>query len=248
MNRPLICVALAASALALSGCNAMTRLSEVGGTPQLTQTQNPIRRPEYQPVSMPMPRPAEAPRYANSLWRPGARAFLKDQRADEVGDIVTVVIAIEDSAKLSNKTTRKRDNLEDAQLPAFGGLETKLAKILPDAVNPLSLVDFSSSTENSGEGEIDRDEEINLKVAAVVTQTLPNGNLVVMGRQEVRVNFEVRELLVTGVIRPEDIGSDNAVSYEKIAEARISYGGRGHISDVQAPRYGQQLFDVVFPF
>lgn len=248
MRNPTICAAALVASVILSGCNTVQRLSEIGGTPRLTHTDNPIQRPEYQPVSMPMPRPSETPRYANSLWRPGARGFLKDQRADEVGDIVTVLIEIEDSAKLSNKTTRKRDNTEDADLPALGGLETKLAKLLPSAVSPTDLINFSSSTENTGEGNIDRDEEINLKVAAVVTQTLPNGNLVIMGRQEVRVNFEVRELLVTGVIRPEDIGSDNAVSYEKIAEARISYGGRGHISDVQQPRYGQQLFDVVFPF
>lgn len=246
MKRAVLCAA--AAALLLSGCNAMTRLSEVGATPKMSHTSDPTRRPEYQPVSMPMPRPAAQPRYANSLWRPGSRGFLKDQRADEVGDIVTVVIEIADSAKLSNSSKRSRDNSEDAQLPALGGFETKLPNLLPDTVNPLSLIDFSSKTENAGEGEIDRDEEINLKVAAIVTQTLPNGNLVIMGRQEVRVNYEVRELLVTGVIRPEDIGSDNAVSYEKIAEARISYGGHGHISDVQAPRYGQQLFDVVFPF
>lgn len=248
MKKSTICATALVTGMLLSGCNTVQRLSEIGGTPRMTHTDNPTQRPEYQPVSMPMPRPSETPRYANSLWRPGARGFLKDQRADEVGDIVTVLIEISDSAKLSNKTTRKRDNLEDAQLPALGGLETKLAKLLPSAIDPTDLIEFSSKTENSGEGEIDRDEEINLKVAAIVTQTLPNGNLVIMGRQEVRVNFEVRELLVTGVIRPEDIGSDNAVSYEKIAEARISYGGRGHISDIQQPRYGQQLFDVVFPF
>jgi flagellar L-ring protein precursor FlgH len=195
-----------------------------------------------------MPRPAARPRYANSLWRPGARAFLKNQRADEVGDIVTVVINIADSAKLSNKTTRARNNCEDADLPALGGLETQHAKIMPKGFNPLKATDFGTQTSVSGEGAIDRDERINLRVAAIFTQTLPNGNLVIVGRQEVRVNFEMREILVTGVIRPEDIGSYNAVSYDKIAEAIIDYSGRGHISDVQQPRYGQQLFDVVFPF
>ena len=248
MNKPALFAACGLAAIALSGCNTLNRFTEIGAAPKLTAVENPIRRPEYRPVSMPMPRPAIAPRYANSLWRPGSRAFLKDQRADEVGDIVTVLIEIKDSAKLSNKTTRARNNTEDAQIPTFGGFETKLAKLLPNAVDPTNLIDFSANTSNSGEGEIDRDEEINLKVAAIVTQTLPNGNLVIQGRQEVRVNFEMRELLVTGVIRPEDIGSDNSVSYEKIAEARIAYGGRGHITDVQQPRYGQQLFDVVFPF
>lgn len=248
MNRKTLILTLALSTTALSGCNTLNRFTEIGAEPKLTRVENPTRRPEYQPVSMPMPRPSAPSPYANSLWRPGSRAFLKDQRADEVGDIVTVLIDIQDSAKLSNKTSRSRVNSEDAQLPALGGFETKLAKLLPDAVDPTSLIDFASNTSNSGEGEIDRDEAISLKVAAIVTQTLPNGNLVILGRQEVRVNFEIRELLVTGVIRPEDIGSDNAVSYDKIAEARIAYGGRGHISDVQQPRYGQQLFDVVFPF
>lgn len=243
---PLILIGL--STMTLGACNTFDRAAAIGSPPQMTRVENPVRRPEYQPISMPMPRPATAPRYANSLWRPGARAFLKDQRASAVGDIVTVAIQISDSAKISNKTTRARNNLEDADLPALGGLETQLAKLLPKAVNPANLIEFGSKTENSGEGTIDRGETINLRVAAIVTQTLPNGNLVLQGRQEVRVNFEMRELLVTGVIRPEDIASDNSVAYDKIAEARISYGGRGHISDVQQPRYGQQLFDVVFPF
>lgn len=247
MRRPIL-IAVGLAALALSGCNTVTRMSEIGSAPKMTPVENPTRRPEYHPVSMPMPRPAQTPRYANSLWRPGARAFLKDQRADEVGDIVTVVIQIEDSATLTNKSTRSRSNSEDADIPALGGIESKLAKILPKAVDPTNLIDFGSNTSNSGEGAIDREEEINLKVAAIVTQTLPNGNLVLLGRQEVRVNYEMRELIVSGVIRPEDIASDNSVSYEKIAEARISYGGRGHISDFQQPRYGQQLFDVVFPW
>jgi flagellar L-ring protein FlgH len=248
MKSATLILAITVSSFALTGCNVLTRVSEVGSAPDLTHVANPLTHPGYQPVSMPMPRPAPAPRYANSLWRPGSRAFLKDQRADEVGDIVTVVIDIADNAKLSNKTTRARTNSEDADIPAIGGLETKLSKLLPKAVDPTNLIEFGSKTSNSGEGAIDRDEEINLRVAAIVTQTLPNGNLVIQGRQEVRVNYEVRELMVTGVIRPEDIGSDNAVNYDKIAEARISYGGRGHISDVQQPRYGQQLFDVVFPF
>jgi flagellar L-ring protein FlgH len=81
-----------------------------------------------------------------------------------------------------------------------------------------------------------------------VTQVLPNGNLVVQGRQELRVNFEVRELQITGVIRQQDISSTNTVSYTKLAEARISYGGRGQLTDVQQPRYGQQLLDIIAPF
>lgn len=119
---------------------------------------------------------------------------------------------------------------------------------MPNAVSPARLIDLDSSTSNRGAGTVNRDETIELKIAAAVTQMLPNGNLVIFGRQEVRVNFEVRELQITGVIRRADITNANTISYEKIAEARISYGGGGHITDFQQPRDGQQVFDVLFPF
>lgn len=232
----------------LSGCNALTRLAEVGREPPLTNIQNPTSSPSYRPVSMPMPRESDRQRAPNSLWRHGARAFFKDQRASRVGDLLTVMISIDDSAKFNNKTTRGRNNSEDASATAVLGFETKLAGFLPNAVDPSNLFDLESATSNVGEGTINRDEKIELKVAAVVTQRLPNGNLVLSGRQEVRVNFEVRQLQVTGVIRPEDIAADNTITSDKIAEARISYGGKGHISDVQQPRYGTQILDVIFPF
>ena len=82
----------------------------------------------------------------------------------------------------------------------------------------------------------------------MITEVLPNGNLAIFGRQEVQVNFERRDLVVAGVIRPEDITSGNTIAYEQIAEARVSYGGQGQITDFQQPRYGQQLYDIVFPF
>jgi flagellar L-ring protein precursor FlgH len=197
---------------------------------------------------MPMPQTADRKRAPNSLWRHGARAFFKDQRAARVGDLLTVMISMEDSAKINNKTTRGRTNSEDASATSLLGFETKLSGILPNAVNPASLLDLDSTTSNVGEGTINRDEKIELKVAAVITQKLPNGNLVLSGRQEVRVNFEVRQLQVVGVIRPEDIKADNTITSDKIAEARISYGGKGHISDIQQPRYGTQILDVIFPF
>lgn len=235
--------------LALAACgNTQRRLAEVGQEPKLTRVVDPTSVPGYQPVVMPMPAPQPMERSANSLWRSGSRAFLKDQRAARVGDILTVLIRIDDKAQLQNKTTRTRNNSESAGIPSFLGLESKLGKILPKAVDPTSLIDMSSDTSNSGSGAVTRGEAINLKVAALVTQVLPNGNMAIQGRQEVRVNFEVRELLIAGVVRPEDITSENAITYEKIAEARIAYGGRGQLSDVQQPRYGQQIYDIVFPF
>ncbi|MFN4089506.1 MAG: flagellar basal body L-ring protein FlgH [Alphaproteobacteria bacterium] len=235
--------------LALSACgNTQRRLAEVGQEPKLTRVVDPTSVPGYQPVVMPMPAPQPMERSANSLWRSGSRAFLKDQRAARVGDILTVLIRIDDKAQIQNNTTRTRNNSESAGMPSLLGLESQLTKILPSTVNPNSLIDMRSGTSNAGGGAVTRGEAINLKIAAIVTQVLPNGNMAIQGRQEVRVNFEVRELLIAGVVRPEDITSENAITYEKIAEARIAYGGRGHISDVQQPRYGQQIYDIIFPF
>ena len=240
--------ALVLCGIAVSGCNMLTRLASVGQEPPLTQIQNPVQAPHYQPVSLPMPKDHTRPRAPNSLWRHGARAFFKDQRAVRVGDLVTVLISISDKATLNNTTTHDRTNSNDSSINALLGYETSLSRVLPETINPGSLIDIDSTTANTGKGTISRDEEINLKIAAVVTQKLPNGNLVVLGRQEVRVNFEARQLQVAGVIRPEDIKADNTISYEKIAEARISYGGKGHISDLQQPRYGQQIYDIIWPF
>ncbi len=241
-------VTIALIGLALSACNALTRMSEVGEEPPLTQIHNPAVLHGNKPIAMPMPPPVMVERQPNSLWRPGSRAFLKDQRASEVGDIVTVVIVIDDKATISNTTSRSRTAGEDSSATSLLGYQDSLAALLPEAVNPLSLIDLDSTSSTLGAGSVKRDEKINLRVAAVVTQILPNGNLVLAGRQEMRVNFEVRELLVTGLIRPEDITSSNTISYDQIAEARISYGGRGHISDVQQPRYGQQIYDIIWPF
>lgn len=241
---------LGAVAAGLPACNALSRVSDIGNTPEMTRIQDPQANPNYQPVSLPMPTPVPAERNPNSLWRTGAKAFFKDQRAAKVGDIMTVSITIDDKAQINNTTTRSRNNSENAGIPGFFGLQgaAGLNKILPEEATGANLVSATSSTSNTGNGGVNRKEQINLKVAALVTQVLPNGNLVIQGRQEVRVNYELRDLQITGVVRPEDITAQNTVTYEKIAEARISYGGRGQISDVQQPRYGQQLFDIIMPW
>ena len=178
---------------------------------------------------------------ANSLWRPGARAFFKDQRAKQVGDVMTVVVNIQNErAQLAATTKRSRASGENAEVTDFFGV-TPIQSAEPH-------VGATADSTFSGTGSVDRSENISIRLAAVVLQILPNGNLAVAGRQEVRVNGDIRELQVAGVIRPEDIRSDNTISWDKIAEARISYGGRGTITDVQQPRYGQQIFDVLFPF
>lgn len=241
--------ALALTFATLSGCNMLTRLSEVGDGPELSNIQNPIARKDYQPVSLPMPSPQPIEANPNSLWRAGARAFFKDHRAKEVGDVLTVTVSLDDSAKFENKTTRARTDTEVVTATDLLGFEDELTKILPQGIDaPGNIVDFGNDHDTEGDGEIDRSETLSLTFAAVVTQILPNGSLVVMGRQEVRVNNELRELMVTGVVRPSDIESDNTVTHEKIAELRVAYGGRGSLSDLQSPRWGMQIWDVVFPF
>ncbi|MGB0935159.1 MAG: flagellar basal body L-ring protein FlgH [Alphaproteobacteria bacterium] len=242
-----ICVVLMAG-LTLTGCNSLNRLSQVGEAPPLTQIRNPVSNPSYAPITMPMPNAKVEIRGENTLWKSGARSFFKDQRAKDVGDILTILVKFEDKADISNKTSRSRTSSEKVQVNNFMGFETKLTGVLPQGVDPSNLIGFSSSPSHEGNGVVARKEKLDLKVAATIIQVLPNGNFVVAGRQEIRVNFEVRELLITGIIRPQDIMSDNTISSEKIAEARVSYGGRGHITDVQQPPYGQQILDAISPF
>lgn len=232
----------------LGGCSAVDRLKDVGETPKLSAIENPVMQAGYRPVSMPMPVPEKLSYSPNSLWRTGARAFFEDQRARRVGDILTVIVEISDKAEIENTTNRNRDNSESANVAKFAGVEEILKAILPKSVDLNELIAATSKSNSEGGGEIDREEKISTKIAAVVTQVLPNGNMAIEGRQEIRVNFEMRELIVAGVVRPEDITSRNTVPISKIAEARISYGGKGQISDVQQPRYGQQILDILLPF
>ena len=247
-RKKMLTLAVLGLAVLVSGCGTVGRLKDVGKAPPLTPIKNPVATKSYKPVTMPMPQTEKTVYEANSLWQSGARAFFKDQRASSIGDILTVNINISDKAEIDNATTRTRANSEDANLSKLLGFETELGGFLPDAVDPTNLASLGSSSSSAGAGQVDREEDIELTVAAVVTQVLPNGNLVIRGSQEIRVNFEVRELFVTGIIRPEDISNGNTIDDTQIAEARISYGGRGQITDVQQPRYGQQVFDIIMPF
>ncbi len=240
--------ALSAVIAAVAGCNTLTKLSEIGDGPKLSQIDNPTARPDYKPVNLPLPAAQPADHNPNSLWRPGAKAFFKDTRAKDIGDILTVKLNLKDSATWDNKTERDRKDSEDTDVTALLGLEAEFSKVLPEAVNPASMMSFGNTHSTSGDGSIERSETLEVTFAAIVTQILRNGHLVILGRQEVRVNAELRELMVTGVIRPEDIDSDNSIPHEKIAEMRVAYGGRGTLSNLQQPRWGAQIWDVLFPF
>jgi flagellar L-ring protein precursor FlgH len=236
---------LVSCGIALSGCGSLTKLSELGKPPELSKSADPTKDPGYRPMTMPMPKQQEAPTEANSLWRSGSRAFFKDQRAAQVGDIVTIVVSMTDSAQLNNVTTLSRASTELAGAPGVAGLTARLGPTIPDATK---IINMNSTNTNTGNGQIQRNEAVTLRLAGVVTQRLSNGNLVVMAQQEFEVNSELRLLKVSGVIRPEDIASDNTVLQDRMAEARIQYGGRGEMTELQTPRWGQQLMDILLPF
>jgi flagellar L-ring protein precursor FlgH len=246
LNRIILTGAMLSLAALAGGCSSIDRLSQIGEKPKLTEIENPTTQPGYKPVQMPMPKPEQASYNANSLWRNGSRAFFKDQRAARIGDLLTVTVNITDKANIANETQRSRSNKEDSGITDFIGAQTlgaQAKKVLPGRI-----LTADSTASSDGKGSVNRQEALQTNVAAVVTQVLPNGNLVVEGKQEIRVNFEIRELIVAGIVRPEDIQSDNTIDSSKIAQARIAYGGRGQITDVQQPRYGQQVMDILLPF
>lgn len=241
---PLIILALALPVTACAGA------AEAIKGPKLTPVGDPTPLVVEQPSLLSAyrahddtPRPASA----NSIWRAGARTFFNDQRAAKVGDILTVLITIDDSAQVQNGTTRERKTTNSMGMTHLFGLETVLQHAIP-GVTPSALVNTNGDNSLTGTGSINRAEKINLTVAAVVTKVMPNGNLVIQGRQEVKTNAELRELTVGGIVRPEDISSSNTINHTQIAEARISYGGRGDLSRTNSTPGGQALMESFQPF
>ncbi|MCX8476645.1 MAG: flagellar basal body L-ring protein FlgH [Sphingomonas sp.] len=253
MRKVILLVALGAT---LSGCGAVGRLQQVGKAPKLSGM-DPVATPEVE-ASLAMPsdragtarptqvaaqQPAAAP--TASLFRTGAGAFFRDQRAGKMGDILTIKINIQDKADIGNNTSRTRGGSENGGLGGLLGI-APVAKLLGN--NAAAALETNSGSKYAGGGTTARSETINMTMAAIVTQVLPNGNLMIRGKQEVRVNFEMRELIVTGLIRPEDIARDNSIQHSQIAEARVIYGGKGQLTDAQQARWGQQIYDALFPF
>jgi flagellar L-ring protein precursor FlgH len=238
MTKPAILLSLI---VLLGGC--ATNPTELGREPHLSPVGAGLRA-ERVPISS---EPSPVPRYrpGNSFWQDNGADLFRDARAMKIGDVVTVKISIRDKASLDNNSQRSRDSKRNLDFDLKYDMKTPPVKGSGEGSIASSL-DGKTSTE--GKGAISRSESIELLVAAVVTGILPNGNLIISGSQEVRVNFEVRVLSVAGVVRPRDISTENIVSYDKIAEARISYGGRGRITEVQQPAWGQQVLDWLLPF
>ena len=235
---------LIATLVALQGCS---KLENVGKTPAFTPAD---RSAEVQAMRVPAlygSTPAPTNERA-SLWSGGRGSLLGDRRVGQQGDIMTVVIQIDERAEISNATSRSRNGSETSGASQLLGIPQVVDRFLPGGASLANAGEFSSTSASDGQGTVRRSESLELRVAATVTDVLQNGVLRIQGSQEVRVNFEIRELLVTGYVRPQDISRRNEITYDKIASARISYGGRGHISDVQQPRYGQQIADIILPF
>src|SRR6201991_4812356 len=226
--------------VALCACSAVDRIENIGEAPKLA----PVGNPADTHIVAAIPQPAPITHAGNSLWQPGAKSFFHDPRANHVGDVITVNVSVADTAKLQNSTARSRTNSDDANLTNFFGLENAL----PKGIDPTSLVKMGSDTSNVGSGAVNRQEDINMTLAALVAQVLPNGNLVIDGHQQVRVNNELRDMRVAGIVRREDITQNNTIDLSQIAEARVTYGGQGTMSDVQQPRYGSQLLDIIMPW
>lgn len=231
--------------LSLVGCG---RIDHVGKRPDFTPTDSGR---EHLAMSVQgLPQSLEKQRLVDqsSTWSGSRNSLLGDRRAGEQGDILTVVIEIDEEAEISNSTSRSRSGSESLQMPQLFGLPQRLDKRLPEGATSADAVSIGSNSSSDGDGSVRRNEKLTLRVAATIIEVLPNGVMRIQGSQEVRVNFEIRELLVEGYVRPADVSRLNEITYDKIASARISYGGRGQIMDVQQPRYGQQIADILLPF
>jgi flagellar L-ring protein FlgH len=238
----------AALSAMLGGCAALDPIRLLGvQNPPMAPINNPAAEPGYKPVQMPMPTPQPASYNPNSLWRNGSRAFFNDQRAHQVGDILTVKVNINDTAQFQDQTQLNRSTTEDSSITNFIGANT-LGASAAKAILPGSILTANGTTQMNGQGTINRQDQLLTNVAAVVTQLLPNGNMVIEGKQEVRLNSEVRELIVAGIARPEDIESDNTIDLPKIAEARVAYGGRGTLTNIQTQPWGSATMEILLPF
>jgi len=228
---------------------ACGRLKNVGNPPEFSPPQATPEATAMMTYGITNEFAATIPRTDTpSLWTGDRGSLLGDRRAIQRGDILTVVIEIDDSASISNSTDRSRSGSESLSIPNLLGLPQRADEALPDGATLSAAVDLNSNSTFGGDGSVRRNEQLELRVAATIVDVMPNGVLSIQGTQEVRVNFEMRELPVSGFVLPADITRQNELTYDKLASARISYGGRGQISDMQQPRVGQQVADIILPF
>ncbi len=235
----------------LTSCSyTLNRLKNVGRPPEFAQIKVPQVDSDQGSENLVTQDHKDSIRKTNSLWKPGSSTtFFRDNRSWKVGDILKVSVKIQDNATLNNKTTNDKKDNSKTLLGTFFGKEKVIRNVLSSSKNSTGdLANFGSNSGFQGAGGISRKEDINIEIAAIVSQILPNGNMIIRGHQEIRVNFELREISIAGIVRPRDIDANNSVSSDKVAEARISYGGRGINTDVQKPGVANEVVNIVSPF
>jgi len=231
--------------IAISACG---RLDHLGKPPSFSPNTETSEHVAMLMPGLPLQTQPQRTVDQSSLWSGARQSLLGDRRAMTKGDIMTVVIEIDEKAEISNDTARSRKGSESMGVSDLFGVPQRINQSLPQGASMADAVALESNSQTVGKGSVKRKEKLTLRVAVTIVDVLPNGVLAISGSQELRVNFELRELLVTGYVRPEDISRQNEITYDKIASARVSYGGRGQITDVQQSRYGQQILDTVLPF
>lgn len=243
-------ILLAPILLAMGGCDSIGHFQSA---PTLsgpgTIAAIPTTLPNSQPILAARAGDINAvPAMPGSLWRPGSKTFFRDTRARNVGDLVTVIVSLQDQAEFADQTQLQRTTGNTMSLGNLFGLGTLIGRIIPGLANTSSAINTSGSSQTDGTADIKRSENATINFSATVVRVLPNGNFEIAGSQEVRLNNELRDLELRGIIRPEDILPNNTITSAQIAEARIIYGGRGVASDVQRAPWGQDLLNRVQPF
>ncbi len=245
MRRPFAYAIVFAGVLLLTGCDTWDSYQKppnfsAPGTldhiPQAASASQPIAAANVDPLP---------PAARGALWRPGSKTFFRDPRARAVGDLLTVAVNLQEQAEFANQTNVSRTNSNSMTMPNLLGLPKLLGHAIP-GFDP--SINTTGATSTNGQGDIKRTESIVVNVAATVVARLPNGNFEIAGSQEIQLNNEMRQLQLRGIVRPEDVRSDNTIPSEKIADARIEYGGRGVSSNLQRPSWGQDLLNRVQPF
>ncbi len=244
MNKNKKIIALALGSLALAGCSETMRpqMSSIPETLNNAMAQNQIATTVIIPEAA---KPAHG-----SLWQPGSKQFFKDSRAHTVGDIVTILVSESAEAESEANTETTRKQTAGSNIGNTANLEglLKARHIIDPVATAKNLLDTDSDRSYTGEGKTDRKDSLTASIAAVVTQVLPNGYMMIQGKREVVVNYELQELQIQGIVRPEDISANNTIPSSKIAEARIFYAGRGIVNETQTPQYGVRFLDKVLPF
>jgi len=186
--------------------------------------------------------------YSNgSIWQSASASLTDDVKARRKGDIITIVISETASASKEAKTGTSRDSSVSAGMPNMLGLEN--TGIFKNNFADLSkIINASTNTKFQGTGSTSRQENLNATITARVLEVLPNGNLMIEGRRNIRVNEEDQIIILEGTVRSRDIAPDNTVNSIYVADARISYSGRGIISDRQSPGWLMNIFDKIWPF